>query len=118
MYNMNKKKTYIGSLVVTLTLLAAVVPAMATAPGDLLFERQDQSAATAFPPSVFPHWKHRINYRCDACHNDLFKMKLGDTVITMDMMKKGESCGSCHNGNLAFDTSFSNCARCHRVPED
>ena len=99
-------------------LLACTLPALGAAPGDLLFERENQSEATAFPPSIFPHWKHRILYRCDACHNELFEMKLGATDITMDMMTNGGSCATCHDGKLAFDTSFSNCARCHRVPSD
>jgi c(7)-type cytochrome triheme protein len=113
-----KTKIHIRYLALGCLLFAFMLPALAAAPGDLLFEREDQSESTAFPPSIFPHWKHRIHYRCDACHNDLFKMKLGETTITMDMMSKGESCAVCHDGELAFDISFSNCARCHRAPAD
>ena len=99
-------------------MLTIMVPAMGAAPGDLLFEREDQSEIVTFPPSIFPHWKHRINYRCDACHDSLFKMELGATPVTMDTMKKGENCGTCHNGDLVFDVGFGNCARCHRAPSD
>ena len=104
-------------------LCVIIAPAMAAAPGDLLYERKaddgsvDDSAA-AFPPSVFEHWKHRIQYRCDACHDSLFAMELGATPITMESMKKGENCGACHNGDTVFDVGFANCARCHRAPDD
>ena len=91
---------------------------MAAAPGDLLFERKDGEAAQSFPPSIFQHWKHRMHYRCDACHDSLFAMELGATPITMEAMKKGENCGACHNGDTVFDVGFSNCARCHRAPSD
>jgi c(7)-type cytochrome triheme protein len=103
----------IGCLMLTL-----MVPVMAAAPGDVLYEREDQSEIMAFPPSIFPHWRHRIQYRCDACHDSLFEMKTGGTAVTMDLMKEGKVCGTCHNGEIAFDDSFSNCSRCHRAPED
>jgi len=103
-------------------LLVFVLPVLAAAPGDLIFERKGQgenkNESIVFPPSIFQHWRHRINYRCDACHNSLFEMKLGATTITMDLMGQGKVCGACHNGDAAFDTGFSNCARCHRPPPD
>ena len=99
-------------------LIMLVAPVMAAAPGDLLYERKDGQDTEAFPPSIFQHWKHRIQYRCDACHDSLFKMELGATPITMETMKKGENCGTCHNGDPVFDVGFGNCARCHRAPDD
>ena len=113
-----KINTHLLSAALACLLLAILVPAKGAAPGDILFEREDQSEVAAFPPSIFPHWRHRIHYRCDACHNSLFEMKLGATPITMDLMEKGEVCGACHNGKLAFNDSFGNCSRCHRAPSD
>lgn len=75
---------------------------------------EEAAASLAFPPSVFPHWIHRINYRCDACHEDLFEMKIGGTLVTMDLIKKGEVCGACHNGLQAFEVNLSTCNKCHR----
>jgi c(7)-type cytochrome triheme protein len=113
-----KKTMRMRSWVLSFLLLLFIVPAMGAAPGDLLYEREDKSEIIAFPPSVFPHWIHRINYRCDACHDSLFEMKRGATPVTMELIGKGEVCGACHDGVLAFDDSFQNCARCHRVPSD
>lgn len=113
-----KANTYIRYLALACLLLAFMAPAMGAAPGDILFEREDQSEAASFPPSVFPHWRHRIQYRCDACHDSLFKMKLGETLITMDLMGEGKVCGACHDGKLAFGHDFGTCSRCHRVPTD
>lgn len=73
----------------------------------------DAEELKTFPPSIFPHWIHRINYRCDACHNKLFEMKTGTTPINKDLMKEGKVCAVCHNGKQAFDDGFENCNRCH-----
>jgi len=105
-------------------LLALIVgvyttPQVSAAPGDVQYEREtgesaDSAAeAAAFPPALFPHWIHRINYRCDACHDDLFEMKRGGTTVTMDLMDDGEVCGACHNGQIAFASTFQTCHRCH-----
>ena len=68
------------------------------APGDIQFKRAEgASGEMSFPPAVFPHWKHRINYRCDACHDRIFKMESGANEISMPLMARGESCGECHD---------------------
>ena len=87
--------------------------------GDFRFERAENASleSKAFTPSIFPHWIHRINYRCDACHDTLFTMELGATPITMELINKGESCGVCHNGKAAFASNFENCHRCHTSTE-
>lgn len=87
------------------------------APGDLVFERQGEGAA-AFLPSMFPHWVHRLRYRCYACHPVLFEMEKGANEVTMDKIKQGQFCGACHNGRLAFSAEFQNCTRCHKAPEE
>jgi len=98
-----------------LLLLLLVVPVTGSttepAPGDIRYEREDKREIEAFPPSVFPHWV--LRYRCDACHDSLFEMKRGVTPVTMDLIKEGEVCGTCHNGKAAFASSFQTCSRCH-----
>lgn len=90
-----------------------------SAPGDIVFKRAgNDESELVFPPSIFPHWKHRINYRCDACHDSLFEMKSGSTTVTMDLMDQGKVCGTCHNGNQAFAVTLGSCSRCHLSPED
>ncbi len=63
-------------------------------------------------PVIFPHWFHRIRYRCSACHGELdFEMKAGATEITMERIIDGEFCGACHNSDIAW--SVENCDLCH-----
>jgi c(7)-type cytochrome triheme protein len=103
-----------------LMAITLAVEAWAADPvGDLVFERKGEKAnMEAFPPSVFPHWVHRIRYRCDACHDRLFAMEAGSSEISMAQFKQGEACGACHDGKAAFDDSFENCSRCHRPPPE
>jgi c(7)-type cytochrome triheme protein len=54
---------------------------------------------------------------CTACHPKIFKiLKAGTTTdgkaITHDAMKKGQACGTCHNGTKSF--GFDDCTMCHR----
>ena len=89
------------------------------AQGDLVFEREGEvEGGGAFPPSVFPHWVHRVQYRCYVCHPAPFAMQQGANPVTMDTIKQGQFCGTCHNGQIAFNVEFQNCARCHRKPEE
>ena len=63
-------------------------------------------------PVVFPHWFHRIRFRCKVCHGDLgFKFQAGGNEINMLKIIDGEYCGSCHNGDIAW--SVENCDLCH-----
>ena len=45
-------------------------------------------------------------------------MEIGTTPVTMDLIAKGEVCGVCHNGELAFGNDFQNCDRCHEPLEE
>jgi c(7)-type cytochrome triheme protein len=54
-----------------------------------------------------------MQFKCGACHEELFKMKAGTSTITMDAIKAGESCGKCHDGKAAFESNFDTCLRCH-----
>ena len=85
-------------------------PALAVE-GDIVFSRKDNEGGT--PPAVFPHWVHRIRYKCYACHPELFQMKAGADAITMDAIEQGKFCGACHNGKIAWGIGFDTCNRCH-----
>ena len=77
--------------------------------GDVVYSRTG-GGDDEFPAAYFPHWVHRIKYKCYACHDNLFPMRRG-TSPTMAAMAKGESCGTCHNGKVAF--GVDTCQRCH-----
>jgi c(7)-type cytochrome triheme protein len=63
-------------------------------------------------PVVFPHWFHRVRFRCKVCHTDLgFKFKAGGNEINMLKIIDGQFCGACHNGMVAW--SVENCDLCH-----
>lgn len=89
------------------------------APGDdlVLPRAEDSMSVESQPASIFPHWVHRVRYRCDACHDRLFRMELGATEINMKLMKEGGSCGTCHDGKRAFGVGFDTCQRCHVPPQ-
>ena len=76
--------------------------------GDIVYSHQ--GGMDRLDAAYFPHWVHRIKYKCYACHDDLFSMRRGANP-TMAAMAKGESCGACHNGKVAFGVDM--CQRCH-----
>ena len=112
-------KIHIFEFILGCLLLMTLNPVTVAAPGDIQYERRasdssdSEAELSSFPPAVFPHWIHRINYRCDACHDSLFEMKLGGTLVTKDLMREGKVCGACHDGQLAFGSDFQSCERCH-----
>lgn len=78
--------------------------------GDIVIN--NYSDAAGMRPPVFPHWFHRIRFRCKVCHADLgFKFKAGGNDINMVKIIDGQYCGACHNGNIAW--SVENCDLCH-----
>lgn len=85
---------------------------------DVVFPRDSSSERAAMmgnlAPGLFPHWTHRIRYRCDACHPAPFEIGSDTRVLTMADMEGGRTCGACHNGSVAF--GLLECARCHRDP--
>jgi c(7)-type cytochrome triheme protein len=104
---------------VAVLCMISLTGTVVSATGDLILPRKSEEADTkAIPASKFPHWIHRVQYRCDACHNRWFKMKLGASNITMEAIGEGKQCGACHNGERAFGIGFGTCNRCHAVPEE
>ena len=70
------------------------------------------AGANDMRPVIFPHWFHRIRFRCKVCHNELgFKMRVGANEIDMGKIIDGRYCGICHNGEIAWD--LENCDLCH-----
>lgn len=62
--------------------------------------------------AIFSHDTHYNSkrYGCKNCHTG-GPIRRG--VSMTEMVKKGRSCGSCHNGKTAF-TAAANCDICHR----
>jgi c(7)-type cytochrome triheme protein len=96
-------------------LLALLLPvrALQAEPGDVVLKRSAPSLGD-FAPATFPHWIHRMQYKCPACHDELFAMKAGSSRFTMSDILAGKFCGQCHNGKLAFAATFATWNRCHR----
>lgn len=78
--------------------------------GDVVINEYSDDAGMR--PVIFPHWFHRIRFRCKVCHADLgFEFKAGGNDINMLKIIDGEYCGACHNGQTAW--SVENCDLCH-----
>jgi c(7)-type cytochrome triheme protein len=81
--------------------------------GDIVFKRNG-SGVDDVPPALFPHFLHRIQFKCYVCHEAIFEMKAGANAISMEAIQAGKFCGTCHNGKTAFQATFDACPRCHR----
>jgi len=78
--------------------------------GDVVINNHSEKAGMR--PAVFPHWFHRVRFRCKVCHADLgFQFKAGGNDINMVKIIDGQFCGACHNGEIAW--GVENCALCH-----
>lgn len=89
-------------------LLAA--PQASAEYGDVVINNHSDAAGVR--PVVFPHWFHRVRFRCKVCHSDLgFKFQAGGNDINMVKIIDGQFCGACHNGGVAW--SVENCDLCH-----
>lgn len=83
--------------------------------GDVVLNQYSSDADMR--PVVFPHWFHRIRFRCKVCHGDLgFEFKAGGNDINMMKIIDGQYCGACHNGDVAW--SIENCELCHSGKPD
>ena len=101
-------------LVLAGLLLAAVsdlppTPAAAEY-GDVVLNRYSTRAGVR--PVVYPHWFHRIRFRCKVCHFELgFEMRAGANDVTMTDLAQGRFCGMCHDNQVAW--GLENCDLCH-----
>ncbi len=99
-------------VVVFVTSMALLPPWSGLAvEGDIVFKRKNGEGG--IPAAVFPHWFHRIRYKCYACHPSLTEMKAGANNITMEAIQAGKYCGACHDGKIAWEVAFDTCPRCH-----
>lgn len=112
---MRKRKgwtAFLALMVAAITgmLLFVDVPAAHAEYGDIVINNYADKAGMR--PAIFPHWFHRIRFRCKVCHADLgFKFKAGGNEINMVKIIDGQFCGACHNGEIAW--SIENCNLCH-----
>lgn len=78
--------------------------------GDVVLNKRSDTEGVR--PVIFPHWFHRIRFRCKVCHSELgFEMRAGANDVTMAEIIDGKFCGMCHNGEIAWSTE--NCDLCH-----
>jgi c(7)-type cytochrome triheme protein len=91
-------------------LALAIAPGAHAEYGDVVIN--NYSTAAGMRPVVFPHWFHRVRFRCKVCHGDLnIKMEAGSNQIDMVKIIDGKFCGACHDGGIAW--SVENCGLCH-----
>lgn len=91
-------------------LMLGAVPSAQAEYGDVVLNRYAEK--NGMRPVVFPHWFHRVRFRCKVCHFELgFKMRVGANDITMGKIIDGQYCGMCHNGEVAWNVQH--CDRCH-----
>ncbi len=73
--------------------------------------------------AAFSHNLHveEFSLECSSCHSGTFTMRKGAAAankdFTMASFKEGKYCGSCHNGDDAFDSS-TQCGSCHFPPTE
>ncbi len=78
--------------------------------GDVVLNHRSDRAGVR--PVIFPHWFHRIRFRCKVCHHELgFEMRAGANDVKMSDLAQGKFCGMCHNNEVAW--GLENCDLCH-----
>ena len=94
-----------------LALALALSPAALQAEyGDVVINKRSDKQGVR--PVVFPHWFHRIRFRCKVCHSELgFKMRAGANDVLMNDIIDGKFCGMCHNERVAWGPD--RCDLCH-----
>ena len=110
---MKRRELRVAVVLSALSLLSLLIAGTAQGEvGDIAFTRKTPGTNDV-PAATFPHFVHRMQFKCHVCHEDIFVMKAGANAITMDAMEEGKSCGVCHNGKTAFQATFNSCPRCH-----
>lgn len=101
---------FMAFLLSIVTALIASTPVAHAEYGDVVIN--NYSDAAGMRPVIFPHWFHRVRFRCKVCHADMgFKFQAGGNEIDMVKIIDGQFCGACHNGEIAW--SVENCNLCH-----
>lgn len=89
-------------------LFSAVTAAAGVGGGELVLPASDKGDVK------FSHALHvrDIGLKCVECHTKLFTNRKQHKAVTMADMKKGKSCGACHDGKKAFSVK-ADCGKCH-----
>lgn len=114
-----KRKVLLQGLIIPTVACALTMPsaAMSKEFGDIVMNRTADSMAKAgVGAATFPHWFHRIRYKCKVCHDEIFVMKAGANNVNMRDMMDGKSCGVCHNGQVAWEMTY--CDKCHSTEKE
>jgi c(7)-type cytochrome triheme protein len=99
----------LGQVLLLLLCLLFAIPGRSEY-GDVVLNHNSEKGGVR--PVVFPHWFHRIRFRCKVCHFELgFKMRAGSNTVLMDDIVNGKFCGMCHNGQVAW--APDRCDLCH-----
>ncbi len=105
-----RSSSRIRSCAIIILLLLGIAPQAGSEYGDVVLNRI--SEANDMRPVIFPHWFHRIRFRCKVCHHELgFEMRVGANEIDMGKIIDGQYCGMCHNGQIAW--AVDECHLCH-----
>ncbi len=104
-------------LLFALLFITTVANAAPEVMGNITYQRQGEQVADGTPAAIFPHWVHRVRYKCYVCHFEIYQMQAGSDKASMQDIIAGKSCGVCHNGKIAWNIKFDTCSRCHRAEE-
>ncbi len=106
------RKTLLATLLVMAFVLGGASTTVAREYADIYMDSTRSSMEKADVKAViFPHWFHRIRFKCKVCHENIFIMKRGANSVSMRRIMEGEACGVCHNGQIAWEALY--CERCH-----
>ena len=85
--------------------------------GDIILNKTaDAMREAEVDDVIFPHWFHRIRFRCSVCHESIFKIEAGANDISMSAItEEKKQCGVCHDGLVAWEPL--ECERCHSLEE-
>lgn len=115
MYSMNRGPFDLPHLMLFLLITILMVDQAAAEYGDIVMNAKAEAMREAEVDDVlFPHWFHRIRYRCSVCHEKIFTLKAGSNDITMSNISiEHKMCGVCHDGSVAWEAL--ECERCHSL---
>jgi c(7)-type cytochrome triheme protein len=94
----------VGLLLVAAPVVAAAYPATLRIP-------PGKPRAVGTPPAALFSHKTHAGFGCAGCHPAVFPQAA--VGFSHAEMSRGEFCGGCHDGELAFAITGAPCARCH-----
>jgi c(7)-type cytochrome triheme protein len=98
----------VAILLTVLVVVAFIGSALAVPPGKTIEYTKSSMGKVIFDGKIHAD----AGKKCNDCHTKIFQMKTGTTKIKAPH-KPGETCGVCHNGEVAF-LQQGNCKRCHK----